>query len=98
VARRARLVLSVVVSGLEAIRPWFTKYAVDVNIAERTRRPAPHLGAIFRGADRARAGAVRQRLPHAVDRQKTILDLRMQVFTHLQKLGSGFSTAIPSAG
>src|SRR2546426_1312317 len=29
------ILLSIAVSGMEAIRPWFTKHAVDVNIAQK---------------------------------------------------------------
>jgi len=34
----AAILMSILVSGMEAIRPWFTKHAVDVNIAERDMR------------------------------------------------------------
>ena len=28
------IIMSITVSAMEAVRPWFTKHAVDVNIAE----------------------------------------------------------------
>lgn len=83
--------LSVVVSGLEAIRPWFTKYAVDVNIAQRDSKGllitvAAFMGVmIFRGLVQYASAYLTQWIG-----QRTIFDLRMQVFTHLQRLGVQF--------
>jgi len=83
--------LSVVVSGLEAVRPWFTKYAVDVNIAQRDTKGllvtvAAFMGVIiFRGLVQYGSAYLTQWIG-----QRTIFDLRMQVFSHLQRLGVSF--------
>jgi ATP-binding cassette subfamily B multidrug efflux pump len=83
--------LSIIVSGLEAIRPWFTKYAVDVNIAQHDSKGllitvAAFLGVmIFRGFVQYASAYLTQWIG-----QMTIFDLRMQVFTHLQRLGVQF--------
>jgi ATP-binding cassette subfamily B protein len=83
--------LSIIVSGLEAVRPWFTKYAVDVNIAQRDPKGllttvAVFLGVmIFRGFVQYGSAYLTQWIG-----QRTIFDLRMQVFVHLQRLGVKF--------
>ena len=83
--------LSIIVSGLEAVRPWFTKYAVDVNIAERDPKGllltvAAFLGVIIiRGFIQYASAYLTQWIG-----QKTIFDLRMQVFTRLQRFGVQF--------
>jgi ATP-binding cassette subfamily B protein len=85
------ILLSVVVSGLEAIRPWFTKHAVDVNIAEKDPKGLLVTSLLFfavlvvRGLVQYASAYLTQWIG-----QKTILDLRMEVFRHLQKLGIRF--------
>jgi ATP-binding cassette subfamily B multidrug efflux pump len=85
------IVLSVIVSGLEAVRPWFTKHAVDVDIAHGDREGLLHTALLFfavlvvRGLVQYGSAYLTQWIG-----QHTILDLRMQVFTHLQKLGIRF--------
>lgn len=87
----AGIALSIVVSLMEAIRPWFTKHAVDVNIAQGDRDgllvTALSFMAvlIFRGFVQYANAYLTQWIG-----QRTILDLRMEIFTHLQKLGMKF--------
>ncbi len=81
------IVSSIVVSGMEAVRPLFTKHAVDVNIAEKD----PHgllmttlglLGLLMiRGIIQYGSAYLTQWIG-----QRTIFDLRMEVFRHLQRL------------
>src|ERR1041385_2378083 len=82
---------SIAVSGLEAIRPWFTKHAVDVNIAEHDTHGLLLTALGFMGVL-----IVRGLLQYANSYltqwigQRTIFDLRMQMFVHLQQLGLKF--------
>jgi ATP-binding cassette subfamily B protein len=87
----AGIVLSVAVSGLEAVRPWFTKYAVDVNIKQHDGRGLLLTALAFLGVLLMRAFVqyANAYLTQWIG-QKTILDLRMQLFVHLQKLGLKF--------
>ncbi|HEV8538934.1 MAG TPA: ABC transporter ATP-binding protein [Bacteroidota bacterium] len=82
---------SVAVSGLEAVRPWFTKHAVDVNIAQHDKQGLLVTALSFLGVLIVRAAIqyVNAYLTQWIG-QKTILDLRMEVFTHLQRLGMKF--------
>jgi len=83
--------LSILVSALEAVRPWFTKHAVDVDIASHD--PDGLLGTallffavlVVRGLIQYGSAYLTQWVG-----QHTIFDLRMQLFTHLQKLGIRF--------
>ena len=85
------IVSSIAVSGLEAVRPWFTKHAVDVNIAQHDRHgllltTLAFLGVlIFRGLIQYFNAYLTQWIG-----QMTIFDLRMQVYAHLQQLGMRF--------
>jgi ATP-binding cassette subfamily B protein len=86
------IVTSLCVSALEAVRPWFTKHAVDVNIMQDHD---PH-GLLITAEEflgvlivRAFIQYVNAYLTQWIG-QKTILDLRMELFTHLQKLGLKF--------
>ncbi len=83
--------LSIIVSGMEAIRPWFTKYAVDVNIAQRDPKGLLITVTAFLGVMVLR-GFVQYASAYLTQwiGQRTIFDLRMQVFTHLQRLGVQF--------
>lgn len=85
------VIMSIAVSGMEAIRPWFTKHAVDVNIAEHD----PHglllttLGFFAVLIVRGVLQYVNTYLTQWIG-QRTIFDLRMQLFGHIQKLGLKF--------
>ena len=85
------VLLSIIVSGMEAVRPWFTKYAVDVNIAQRDSGGllitvlAFLVLIIARGFIQYASAYLTQWIG-----QRTIFDLRMEVFSHLQKLGIKF--------
>jgi len=90
------ILLSVIVSGMEAVRPWFTKYAVDTNIANNDKQgllitAIAFLGLlIFRGLVQYASAYLTQWIG-----QKTIFDLRMQIFTHLQNLSIKFFDGNP---
>lgn len=85
------ILMSITVSALEAVRPWFTKHAVDVNIAQHDgtgllRTALAFLGVLmFRAVIQYSNAYLTQWIG-----QKTILDLRMQLFEHLQALGLKF--------
>ncbi|MBI5471901.1 MAG: ABC transporter ATP-binding protein [Ignavibacteriae bacterium] len=85
------IVLSIVVSSMEAVRPYFTKIAVDENIANGDHEgllftALAFLGVlVFRGLIQYFNAYLTQWIG-----QKTIFDLRMQVFEHLQNLGLKF--------
>jgi len=85
------IALSILVSSLEAVRPLFVKIAVDENIA---RGDAPgllrtallFLGVmLFRGFVQYLSSYLTQWIG-----QRTIFDLRMEVYRHLQGLGLRF--------
>lgn len=82
---------SVAVSAMEAVRPWFTRHAVDVNIAQNDKEGLLHTAAAFfallvlRGSVQYANAYLTQWIG-----QRTILDLRMEVFRHLQRLGLKF--------
>jgi ATP-binding cassette, subfamily B, multidrug efflux pump len=83
--------LSILVSGMEAVRPYFVKVAVDVDIAHHD----PH-GLLMTTLAFFSVMLVRGFLQYANAYltqwigQRTIFDLRMQIFEHLQKLGLSF--------
>ncbi len=85
------ILLSVMVSGLEAVRPYFTKIAVDVNIAQKDANGLLNTTLLFlllliiRGVVQYLNAYITQLIG-----QKTILDLRMEIFRHLQKLSLKF--------
>lgn len=85
------IALSIVVSLMEAIRPWFTKHAVDVNIANGDKEGLLYTALafmcvlMFRGFVQYVSAYLTQWIG-----QRTILDLRMEVFQHLQRLGMRF--------
>ena len=85
------IVTSIAVSALEAVRPWFTKHAVDVNIAQRDAHGLLMTALAFLGVLILR-GAIQYANAYLTQwiGQKTILDLRMQLYTHLQHLGMRF--------
>ncbi len=83
--------LSIIISAMEAVRPWFTKYAVDVNIANKDKHGLLITALAFlclliiRGFIQYLNAYLTQWIG-----QKTIFDLRMQIFTHLQTLSIKF--------
>ncbi|MBI1804971.1 MAG: ABC transporter ATP-binding protein [Ignavibacteriae bacterium] len=85
------ILMSVAVSALEAIRPWFTKHAVDVNIAEKDSHGLLMTALAFFVVLIVRAFIqyANAYLTQWIG-QKTIFDLRMELFTRLQKLGMKF--------
>ncbi len=85
------VILSIAVSGMEAVRPWFTKHAVDVNIAEHDGHGLLMTALGFLGVlvMRAMLQYLNAYLTLWIG-QRTIFDLRMQVFEHLQQLGLRF--------
>jgi ATP-binding cassette subfamily B protein len=85
------ILLSLAVSAMEAIRPWFTKQAVDVNIAQSDKHGLLVTAMLFLSVLVIR-GVIQYFNAYLTQwiGQKTILDLRMQVFTHLQRLGLKF--------
>ncbi|MBU1298358.1 MAG: ABC transporter ATP-binding protein/permease [Bacteroidetes bacterium] len=85
------ILLSMLVSGLEAVRPYFTKIAVDENIAHGDKHgllitALMFFGVlVFRGVMQYFSAYLTQWIG-----QRTIFDLRMQIFDHLQKLSLKF--------
>jgi ATP-binding cassette subfamily B multidrug efflux pump len=83
--------LAIAVSGLEAVRPYFTKIAVDVYIANGDKTGLLWLTLAFfalliiRGVVQYYNAYVTQKIG-----QHTIFDLRMELFAHLQKLSLRF--------
>ena len=78
---------SLLVSALEAIRPLFTKYAVDVNILQRDKHGLLMTALAFLGLliIRGLIQYVNAYLTQWLG-QRTIFDLRMEVFAYLQRL------------
>jgi ATP-binding cassette subfamily B protein len=85
------IALSILVSGMEAIRPYFTKIAVDENIARGDKHGLLMTTLLFLGVMILR-GAIQYLNTYLTQwiGQRTIYDLRMQVFEHLQRLGLRF--------
>jgi ATP-binding cassette subfamily B protein len=87
----AGIVLSILVSAMEAIRPYFVKIAVDENIAQKDAHGLLRTILLFaavmlgRGVIQYANGYLTQWIG-----QRTIFDLRMEVFEHLQRLGLRF--------
>ncbi len=85
------IALSVVVSALEAVRPYFTKVAVDVDIANKDKHGllmttlAFFSVLVLRGVMQYFNAYITQWIG-----QRTIFDLRMEVFKHLQRLSLRF--------
>ncbi len=83
--------LSILVAAMEAVRPWFTRHAVDVNI--KTGDPEGllitavvfFLVLLLRSLVQYLSAYLTQWIG-----QKAIYDLRMEVFRHLQGLGMRF--------
>jgi ATP-binding cassette subfamily B protein len=85
------IILSILISAMEAVRPYFTKIAVDVNIANDDKHGLLITALLFfavlvvRGVIQFFNAYLTQWIG-----QRTIFDLRMQIFAHLQKLGLKF--------
>ena len=85
------ILLSIAVSGMEAVRPYFTKIAVDQNIAQHDMRGLLRTTLLFLGVLMVRG--LLQYLNTYLTQwigQRTIFDLRMEIFSHLQRLGLTF--------
>jgi ATP-binding cassette subfamily B protein len=87
----AGIVMSIVVSSMEAVRPYFIKVAVDENIARGDRRGLLATTLLFFMVMLVR-GLVQYANTYLTQwiGQRTIFDLRMEVFAHLQNLGVKF--------
>jgi ATP-binding cassette subfamily B multidrug efflux pump len=85
------IVLSITVSAMEAVRPYFTKIAVDVNMAEHDTTGLLRTTLIFLAVLLTR-GVLQYFNTYLTQwiGQRTIFDLRMQIFVHLQRLGLKF--------
>lgn len=85
------IVLSILVSAMEAVRPYFTKIAVDVNIANKDGHGLLMTTLAFLGLMLFR-GMIQYFNTYLTQwvGQRTIFDLRMQVFGHLQSRGLKF--------
>ena len=81
------IVLSLLVSAMEAVRPYFTKIAVDTNIAQSDKHGLLITSLLFlilmivRGFVQYANAYLTQWIG-----QRTIFDLRMEVYRHLQQL------------
>ncbi len=87
----AGILLSIVVSGMEAVRPYFIKIAVDENIAQGDAHGLLMTTLLFLSVMIFRGGIqyVSAYLTQWIG-QRTIFDLRLEVFEHLQLLGLKF--------
>jgi len=85
------IALSIVVSAMEAVRPYFVKVAVDVNIAQKDYGGLLRTTLLFLGVMIVR-GVLQYMNTYLTQwiGQRTIFDLRMEIFSHLQRLGLKF--------
>jgi ATP-binding cassette, subfamily B, multidrug efflux pump len=85
------ILLSILVSSLEAVRPYFVKIAVDQNIAQKDTHGLLLTTLLFFAVMTLR-GVVQYFNSYLTQwiGQRTIFDLRMEVFDHLQRLGLKF--------
>jgi ATP-binding cassette subfamily B protein len=85
------VLLSILVSLMEAVRPYFTKVAVDVDIANKDGEGLLNTALLFFGLMVIR-GVIQYLNTYLTQwvGQRTIFDLRMEVFEHLQRLGIRF--------
>jgi ATP-binding cassette subfamily B multidrug efflux pump len=85
------IVLSLLVSAMEAVRPYFTKIAVDTNIAQNDKQGLLITTALFLSIMVVR-GFIQYANAYLTQwiGQRTIFDLRMEVFQHLQRLSLKF--------
>ena len=81
------IIMSLLISAMEAVRPYFTKIAVDTDIANNDKHGLLITILLFfvvlvvRGIIQYANAYLTQWIG-----QRTIFDLRMQIFSHLQKL------------
>ncbi len=85
------VLLSLLVSAMEAVRPYFTKIAVDVNIAEQDKTGLLITVLLFFAVLIVR-GILQYFNVYLTQwiGQRAIFDLRMDIFSHLQKLNVKF--------
>jgi ATP-binding cassette subfamily B multidrug efflux pump len=85
------IVLSLLVSAMEAVRPYFTKIAVDINIVQDDKHGLLVTMLVFLAIMIVR-GFIQYANAYLTQwiGQRTIFDLRMEVFRHLQKLSLKF--------
>lgn len=85
------ILLSILVSLLEAVRPYFTKVAVDVDIAAKDKMGLLMTTMTFFGVLIVR-GLLQYANAYLTQwiGQRTIYDLRMEIFEHLQRLSLRF--------
>jgi ATP-binding cassette subfamily B protein len=90
------IVLSLLVSAMEAVRPYFTKIAVDTNIAQGDKHGLLVTMLIFLAIMIVR-GFIQYANAYLTQwiGQRTIFDLRMEVFRHLQNLSLKFYDSNP---
>jgi ATP-binding cassette, subfamily B, multidrug efflux pump len=84
----AGILLSIAVSGMEAVRPYFIKHAMDVDIKNGDPHALLMTTLAFTALMLVR-GFIQYLNTYLTQwiGQKTIFDLRMEVFEHLQNLG-----------
>jgi ATP-binding cassette subfamily B protein len=87
----AGVLLSIVVAALEAVRPYFIKVAVDENIAHGDAHGLLVTTLVFFGVMLFR-GFLQYANAYLTQwiGQRTIFDLRMEIFRHLQRLGLAY--------
>jgi ATP-binding cassette subfamily B multidrug efflux pump len=85
------ILLSISVSAMEAVRPYFVKIAVDTNIAQKDGHGLMMTTAAFIAVLIVR-GFIQYGNTYLTQwiGQRTIFDLRMEIFTHLQRLGLSY--------
>ena len=85
------ILMSIAVSGMEAVRPYFTKVAVDENIAHGDKHGLLMTTLLFFSVMVVR-GIIQYLNTYLTQwiGQRTIFDLRMEVFEHLQHRGLRF--------
>jgi ATP-binding cassette subfamily B multidrug efflux pump len=87
----AGIFLSVLTSAMEAVRPYFAKVAVDTNIAQGDKHGLLITALLFLSVLIVR-GFVQYANAYLTQwiGQRTIFDLRMEIFRHLQNLTAAF--------
>ncbi len=85
------ILMSLIISGMEAIRPYFTKIAVDQDIATGDRRGLLFITLLFFAVLVVR-GLIQYANAYLTQwiGQRTIFDLRMEIYRHLQRLSLRF--------